>query len=98
MSTITLDALRDDLAALGAALDADRYELAGELLTRHDNHLREYVAVAGREAPMDALRGLLQLQQRLLLRMHDSRKEAGTRLRGLRQSGQAAHAYRSAVS
>ncbi|MCR6687136.1 hypothetical protein [Pseudoxanthomonas sp.] len=94
MSAATLDALHQDLASLRQALDAEDFGQAGDVLARHDRRLREYIDTVGLQAPLDALRDLLQLQHRLQDDMLVARDAAAAGLRGLRQSGQASRSYR----
>jgi len=98
VSEATLAALHDDLASLRCALDSEDYGRAGDVLARHDLRLREYIAAVGSQAPLQALRELLQLQHRLQDDMLAARDAAAAGLRGLRQSGQASRSYREAAS
>ena len=94
MSAATLDALHQDLASLRQALDHEDFGQAGDVLARHDQRLREYIDTVGLQAPIQALRELLQLQHRLQGDMIAARDAAAAGLRELRNSGQASRSYR----
>ncbi|MBB6065964.1 hypothetical protein [Pseudoxanthomonas broegbernensis] len=92
-----LDQLHEDLASLRRALDSEDFVQAGEVLASHDRRLREYIETVGQQAPLQALRELLELQHRIQSDMSAAREQAATALRGLRQSGQASHSYRQSA-
>lgn len=94
MSAGALATLHQDLASLRQALDEGDYGRAGDVLAGHDQRLREYIDTVGLQAPMQALRELLQLQHRLQDDMLVARDAAAAGLRGLRQSDQASRRYR----
>lgn len=93
----TLEGLHEDLACLRRALDGEDFDQAGQVLARHDLRLRQYIDTVGLQAPLQALRDLLQLQHRLQDEMIASREQAALALRGLRQSGQASRSYRESA-
>lgn len=62
MPAASLAALLHDLTSLRQALDRGDYGTAGDVLAGHELHLREFVEQIGPGAPLQALRGLLQLQ------------------------------------
>jgi hypothetical protein len=65
MNEATLDALHKDLTGLHDALDHEDFGRAGDVLALHDRRLRDYIDTVGMQAPLQALRGLLQLQHRV---------------------------------
>jgi hypothetical protein len=65
MNETTLDALHEDLVSFHDALDRDDFAQAGDMLALHDRRLRDYIDTVGMQAPLQALRGLLQLQHRV---------------------------------
>lgn len=93
----TLDALHQDLASLRTALDTGDFHRAGDVLASHDRRLREYIETVGLQAPLQALRELLQLQHRLQDDMVGARDAAATALRDLRSSDQASRRYRESA-
>lgn len=97
MSEATLQALYGDLEAFRQALDGHDFGQAGDVLAAHDLRLRQYIDTVGLQAPMQALRELLQLQHRLQDDMVAARDEAAAALRGIRQSDQASRRYRELV-
>ncbi|MBD9368309.1 hypothetical protein [Xanthomonas sp. XNM01] len=97
MNTDGLDALHQDLRTLRQALDDEDLERAAEVLHEHDQRLRRYMGQLGQDAPLGALRELLELQQRLQSHMRRVRDEHAARLAGLRRSGQASQHYREAA-
>ncbi len=62
MSAASLAALLHDLVSLRQALEQEDYGSAGDVLARHDRRLREFVQTTGAQSPIQALRGMLQLQ------------------------------------
>ena len=94
MTTPDLAQLHARLDALGVALDgdADVDAAAGQMAAYHDQ-LQAYIAHVGPLAPVEALRGLLQLQNALLLRMHERKHTIGEALRRARRSESASRAY-----
>jgi len=66
MPAATLAALLHDLASLRQALDREDFGTAGDVLAGHDARLREFIEATGAQAPLQALRGLLQLQHLML--------------------------------
>ena len=65
MNEATLDALHEDLVSLRDALGREDFGGAGDALDAHDRRLRDYIDTVGLQAPLQALRGLLQLQHRV---------------------------------
>lgn len=65
MNGATLDALHDDLLSLRDALHREDYADAGDMLALHDRRMRQYIDTVGMQAPLQALRDLLQLQHLL---------------------------------
>jgi hypothetical protein len=65
MNDATLDALHEDLSSLHDALGREDFGQAGDVLAEHDRRLRDYIDTVGLQAPLQALRGLLQLQHRM---------------------------------
>lgn len=94
---VSLDALHQDLASLRNALDSEDFDRAGDVLAHHDRRLREYIDTVGLQAPLQALRELLQLQHKLQDDMIAAREAAVTALRGLRHSSQASRHYRESA-
>lgn len=94
MTPPDLAQLHARLDALGTALDGDGdVDAAAEQMTVYHDELQAYIAGAGAQAPVEALRGLLQLQNALLLRMHGRKHTIGEALRRARRSESAARAY-----
>lgn len=75
MPAASLAGLLHDLTSLRQALERDDYGTAGDVLAGHDLRLREFIETAGRQAPMQALRGMLQLQH--LMQADDGRTPGG---------------------
>jgi hypothetical protein len=98
MNSQTLADLHADLTELRQALDREDFSEAGQILGRHDQRLRQYIEDVGVDAPVQALRDLLQLQHTLQAEMLTRREAAASALRGLRQSGQASRLYQEAGS
>lgn len=98
MTACTLADLHEDLASLRVALDSEDFGQAGDVLARHDLRLREYIDTVGMQAPIQALRELLQLQHQLQNDMLAARDAAAAGLRGLRQSSQASRSYQELTS
>lgn len=92
VTTPDLADLHARLDALGTALDGDVHD-AGEQMAAYHEQLHLYVAEIGPQAPVDALRGLLQLQNALLLRMHARQQVIGEALRLARRTESASRAY-----
>lgn len=65
MNDATLDNLHEDLVDLRDALGREDFGHAGDVLAAHDRRLRDYIDSVGLQAPLHALRGLLQLQHRV---------------------------------
>ena len=65
MNDATSDALHDDLVDLRDALEREDFSCAGEVLALHDRRMRQYIDTVGMQAPLLALRELLQLQHRI---------------------------------
>ncbi|WP_372013712.1 hypothetical protein [Pseudoxanthomonas sp. 10H] len=65
MDPATLDALHEDLLSLRDALGEEDFGRAGDVLALHDRRMRDYIDTVGLQAPLLALRGLLQLQLRV---------------------------------
>jgi hypothetical protein len=65
MSEASFHALRNDLLSLRDALAQENYAQAGDVLALHDRRMRQYIDTVGFQAPLLALRELLQLQHRL---------------------------------
>ncbi|MDC7807323.1 hypothetical protein PQS31_10875 [Luteimonas sp BLCC-B24] len=88
-----------DLAELHMRLDALETALAGDVhdasaqMTEYHERLHLYIAEVGPQAPVEALRGLLQLQNSLLLQMHERKHVIGEALRAARRTEHASRAY-----
>ncbi|ATD67678.1 hypothetical protein CNR27_09730 [Luteimonas chenhongjianii] len=80
------------LDALGIALDGDVHDASQQMAAYHDQ-LHVYIAEVGAHAPVAALRGLLQLQNALLLRMQERQQVIGEALRLARRTENASRAY-----
>ena len=80
-----------------AVAEHEGFTRAAEVLHEHDQRLRRYMGQLGQDAPLGALRELLELQQRLQSHMRRVRDEHAARLAGLRRSGQASQHYREAA-
>ena len=80
------------LDALGSALGDDVHAAAEQMAAYHEE-LQAYIEEAGHEAPVEALRGLLQLQNGLLLRMHERKQAIVEALRRARRAEAASRAY-----
>ena len=65
MNEATLHTLHEDLVSFHDALDREDFAHAGDVLALHDRRLRDYIDTVGLQAPLQVLRGLLQLQHRL---------------------------------
>lgn|GEM_PF-797069 len=65
MNDATLNALHEDLVDFRDALDREDFRCAGDVLALHDQRMRQYIDTVGMQAPLQALRELLQLQHRL---------------------------------
>ena len=96
MSDPGLQHLRSELDALGAALDADDLAAADRVAAAYDSALRRYLEQRGSNAPVSALRELLQLQNELVARMRDQRDRVAGELRRMRKAGAASRAYATA--
>lgn len=92
MTTPDLADLHARLDALGIALDSDVHG-AGEQMAAYHDRLHRYIAEIGPQAPGDALRDLLQVQNALLLRMHERQQVIGEALRLARRTESASRAY-----
>ncbi|WP_019398895.1 hypothetical protein [Pseudoxanthomonas sp. GW2] len=62
----SLAALLHDLTSLRQALDRGDYGAADAVLAGHETRLRELIESLGPQAPLQTLRGLLQLQHLML--------------------------------
>ncbi|NZA27905.1 hypothetical protein H0E84_16115 [Luteimonas sp. SJ-92] len=93
MSEPTLGHLQAGLDALAEALDQDDFAPAGSLLAQYDRDLRAYVETVGGNAPLGALRAMLQMQNSLAARMQERQRGIAAELRDMRQAGHAARAY-----
>jgi hypothetical protein len=78
MNEASFDTLRDDLLSLRDALAQEDYGQAGDVLALHDRRMRQYIDTVGFQAPLLALRELLQLQHRLLEQPASTGSAAGT--------------------
>jgi len=76
MAGTSLATLLHDLTSLRQALEREDYGTAGDVLAHHDQRLREFIDTVGRHAPMQALRGMLQLQH--LVQADDARMPGGS--------------------
>ena len=76
MPAASLALLLHDLTSLRQALEREDYGAADEVLESHETRLREFVEAAATQAPLQALRGILQLQH--LLAQDDARIPGGT--------------------
>lgn len=92
VTTPDLAELHARLDALGIALDSDVHG-AGEQMAAYHDRLHRYIAEIGPQAPGDALRDLLQVQNALLLRMHERQQVIGEALRLARRTESASRAY-----
>lgn len=92
MTTPDLAQLHARLEALSTALDDDVHDAAEQMTSYHDQ-LHLYIAQVGPQAPVEALRGLLKLQNDLLLRMHERQQVIGDALRRARRAEGASRAY-----
>ena len=93
-----LQALRADLEALRAALEAEDHDEAATIVGNHDRRLRDYLQAHGAESAAGELRDLLALQQSLMADMAERRDVAAGHLRAGRKSVRAANAYQQAES
>lgn len=91
-----LTGLHAGLDTLGSALDDDDLAEAGEVMAAYDRSLRHYLEQRGREAPIDAIRELLRMQNDLLLRMASRRRGIAGELERVRRAGEASRAYAAA--
>ena len=94
MSENVLAELHADLIALREALDRDSFSEAGQILSSHESRLRQYIDAVGAEAPVQALRELLQLQHQLQHDMLSARDTAASALREMQHASQASRRYR----
>lgn len=76
MSAIGLAGLLHDLTTLRQALEREDYGTADEVLAGHELRLREYVETVAPQAPLQALRGMLQLQH--LIQLDDGHIPGGS--------------------
>ena len=74
-------------------LGGDDVHAAAEQMAAYHEELQAYIEEAGHEAPVEALRGLLQLQNGLLLRMHERKQAIAEALRRARRAEAASRAY-----
>lgn len=89
-----LQDLRAQLDAIASALAADDLAGAGAGAAAYDIALRDYLeACAPGHAPVDALREMLSMQNRLLLRMAETQKGIAGKLREVHRAGRASRAY-----
>lgn len=80
------------LDALGVALDGDPH-VAAEQMTAYHDQLHVYIDQVGPHAPLETLHALLQLQNTLLLKMHERKQSIGEALRRARRAETASRAY-----
>lgn len=89
-----LQALHARLDAIAGALDTDDLAAAAAAAADYDAELRGYLAACTPgQAPTEALRELLQLQNALLLRMAERQEGIAGELRQVRKAGRASRAY-----
>jgi len=98
MNAEVLQLLIADLDAMDRALDAADYALAGRILVEHDQRLRDCLGSEDLRPAPDDLRAVLDRQHAVTRRMIVLHDHVSAQLRNVRQSGEAARAYREAAA
>lgn len=98
MSGGVLQSLVADLDAMDRALDTADYGLAGRILAEHDQRLKDCFGGGGLSPACSELQAVLERQQAIARRMIAMRDHISAQLRSVRQSGEAARAYREAAA
>lgn len=93
MNPAARQGLHDQLDALGAAIEADAFDEAAQRMRDYDAALRAYIDATAGNAPVDALRELLKLQNALLLHMRERQTRIGDALRQVHRHDAASRAY-----
>ncbi|WP_369938767.1 hypothetical protein [Xanthomonas medicagonis] len=98
MIAVSIEALHAELQQLQQVLQGDDHALAERMVAEHEQHLREYLQLAGNDVSRESVASLLKLQHAVIAQMLQARDEAGDWLRANRLSNNAARAYSQAGS
>jgi hypothetical protein len=93
-----LDALRDGIEAIRAALDQEYLAVLPGMIDRHDAAVREFCALPGASAFTTQVRALRDAQQALVEEMRERNARLLDLIRRQRQSSHAASAYAGAAA